>query len=240
MWRLASDIQITGCAAGDGYVHDAQCLVYRGPDARYQGRDICYGYNEDTVTIYDATNKTGNTTTLISRTSYLGAKYVHQGVVLDEMNQEFIMFDDELDERNGTEGPATNRLPTTYILDIRDLEIPKLAGFYQGGTRSIDHNQYIIHGYSYQSNYGAGLRVLDVRSVPADPTGAGICEAGFFDIYPEDDIEPGGGSVAFLGTWSSYAYFKSGYIYINTIERGSFVVKMTSKTCPSSAAPATA
>lgn len=35
-----------GCAAGDGYVHDAQCLVYRGPDTRYQGRDICYGYNE--------------------------------------------------------------------------------------------------------------------------------------------------------------------------------------------------
>lgn len=35
-----------GCAAGDGYVHDAQCLVYRGPDTRYQGRDVCYGYNE--------------------------------------------------------------------------------------------------------------------------------------------------------------------------------------------------
>lgn len=35
-----------GCAAGDGYVHDAECLVYRGPDKRYEGRDICYGYNE--------------------------------------------------------------------------------------------------------------------------------------------------------------------------------------------------
>lgn len=40
-----------GCAAGDGYVHDAECLVYRGPDTRYTGRDICYGYNEDTITI---------------------------------------------------------------------------------------------------------------------------------------------------------------------------------------------
>lgn len=40
-----------GCAAGDGYVHDAQCLVYRGPDAAYVGRDICYGYNEDTLTM---------------------------------------------------------------------------------------------------------------------------------------------------------------------------------------------
>lgn len=44
-----------GCAAGDGYVHDAQCLVYRGPDKKYYGRDICYGYNEDTLTICKAT-----------------------------------------------------------------------------------------------------------------------------------------------------------------------------------------
>lgn len=35
-----------GCAAGDGYVHDAECLVYRGPDKKYEGRDICYAYNE--------------------------------------------------------------------------------------------------------------------------------------------------------------------------------------------------
>lgn len=40
-----------GCASGDGYVHDAQCLVYRGPDTAYVGRDICYGYNEDTLTM---------------------------------------------------------------------------------------------------------------------------------------------------------------------------------------------
>lgn len=60
-----------GCAAGDGYVHDAQCLVYRGPDEKYFGRDICYGYNEDTLTIYDVTNK--NETNIISRTSYEGA-----------------------------------------------------------------------------------------------------------------------------------------------------------------------
>lgn len=40
-----------GCAAGDGYVHDAQCLTYKGPDKRFQGKDICYGYNEDTLTM---------------------------------------------------------------------------------------------------------------------------------------------------------------------------------------------
>lgn len=29
----------------------AQCVIYRGPDEKYQGVDICYGYNEDTLTM---------------------------------------------------------------------------------------------------------------------------------------------------------------------------------------------
>jgi choice-of-anchor B domain-containing protein len=224
-----------GCAAGDGYVHDAECLVYRGPDTRYQGRDICYGYNEDTLTIYDVTNKVGNVTNIISRTSYPGAEYVHQGVVNDEQNQEYIFLDDEFDERDATVGPMTQGLPTTHILDIRDLENPHYSGVYVGKRRAIDHNQYMVDGYLYQSNYGAGLAVLDVSSVTKDPSGASICEAGMFDIHPEDDEEEGGGTVAFLGTWSSYAAFESGFIFVHTIERGSFVVKMTSKECPSPA-----
>lgn len=107
----------------------------------------------DTLTIYDVTNKIGNTTTLISRTSYTGAKYIHQGTVLDIVNQEFLVLDDELDERDGMEGPATSKLPITYIFDIRDLESPKLTGFYEGNTRSIDHNQYIVDGYNYQCKF---------------------------------------------------------------------------------------
>ncbi|KAF1842957.1 uncharacterized protein K460DRAFT_136923 [Cucurbitaria berberidis CBS 394.84] len=221
-----------GCAAGDGYVHDAQCLVYRGPDTRYQGRDICYAYNEDTLTIYDVTNKVGNVTNIISITSYPGAEYVHQGVVNNETWQEYIFLDDEFDERDARVGPMTQGLPTTHIFDIRDLENPFYSGNYEGKRRAIDHNQYITDGYSYQSNYGAGLTVLDIRSITEDPSGNSICEAGFFDIYPEDDDKEGGGTVAFLGSWSSYANFKSGFIFVHTIERGSFVVKMTSKECP--------
>ncbi|PSN60722.1 hypothetical protein BS50DRAFT_535171 [Corynespora cassiicola Philippines] len=221
-----------GCAAGDGYVHDAQCLVYRGPDKRYFGRDICYAYNEDSLTIYDVTNKVGNTTTIISRTEYPGVEYAHQGVVNDEFNQEYLFLDDEFDERDAKVGPMTQGLPTTHIFDIRDLENPHYSGNFHGKARSIDHNQYIVDGFDYQSNYGAGLTVWDIRSVTKDPSGSSICEAGFFDIYPEDDELEGGGTVAFLGSWSSYPYFKSGFIFVHTIERGSFVVKMTSKECP--------
>lgn len=218
-----------GCAEQDGYVHDAQCLVYRGPDKKYAGRDICYGYNEDTLTIYDVTDKTN--TSIISRISYEGATYTHQGWVLDPNNQEFLVLDDEVDEIDRV-GPASDAFPVTYIWDIRSLEKPLQTGIYKSKVRSIDHNQYVIGNLNYQSHYGAGLRVLDISSIPQDPTGAGVCEAAFFDIYPEDDTAPGGGIVEFVGTWSSYAFFKSGYIFVNTIERGAFTLKLTSETCP--------
>lgn len=41
-----------GCVGKDGYVHDAQCVVYHGPDIQYTGHEICFGYNEDTLTMY--------------------------------------------------------------------------------------------------------------------------------------------------------------------------------------------
>ena len=53
-----------------------------------------------------------------------------------------------------------------------------------------------------------------------------VKEIGFFDVYPEDDNVSGGGSVDFVGTWSSYALFKSGYILVNTMERGAFILKL--------------
>ncbi|KAK0388339.1 hypothetical protein NLU13_4584 [Sarocladium strictum] len=228
------NVHATGCASADGYVHDAECLVYRGPDKRYTGRDICYAYNEDTMTIFDVTDKVGNNSKIISITDYPGAEYVHQGVVNNEQWQEYIFLDDEFDERDAREGPESllQGRPTTHILDIRDLENPVWAGSFAGRTRSIDHNQYVKGNLLYQSNYGNGLNVWDIGSVTEDPSGDSICQAGFFDIYPEDDENEGGGSVAFLGSWSSYAMFKSGFIMVHTIERGTFIVKMTSTTCP--------
>ncbi|KIX09555.1 uncharacterized protein Z518_00635 [Rhinocladiella mackenziei CBS 650.93] len=215
-----------GCAGQDGYVHDAQCVVYHGPDSRYEGVDICYGYNEDTLTIYDVTDKTGlNTSRIISKTSYVGARYTHQGWLLDSSYQQYLLLDDELDEEYYT-GPAADRYPVTYIFDISDLENPVQTGLYKSKAYSIDHNQYIFDGLDYQSNYGAGIRVLDVSSIPHDPTGASIEEIAFFDIYPEDDHLENGGIIDFVGTWSHYAGFPSGNVFVNTIERGAFVVKM--------------
>jgi choice-of-anchor B domain-containing protein len=210
-----------GCASQDGYVHDAQGVIYKGPQTKYQGREIVFGFNENAFTIYDVTDK--KTPKVISRTSYEGATYVHQGWLLNS-DMEYLLMDDELDEQQGN-GPAADGKPVTYIWDVRDLEHPKNTGHYKGPVKSIDHNQYIHDMKAYQSNYGSGFRIMDVSSIPEDPTGGGVEEAGFFDIYPEDDADEGGGKTEFIGSWSSYAYFKSGYIFVNTIERGGFVLK---------------
>jgi choice-of-anchor B domain-containing protein len=46
-----------GCYSGDGYTHDTQCVIYNGPDADYQGAEVCFSSNEDTLTIVDVSNK---------------------------------------------------------------------------------------------------------------------------------------------------------------------------------------
>lgn len=219
----------TGCAADDGYVHDAQCLIYKGPHQKYYGREICYGYNEDSLTIYDITDKT--VTNIISKTSYEGAAYTHQGWVLDPENQEFLILDDELDEQKGLNpagphGTVGDGKSTTYIWNITNLEAPLQTGIWKSDIVAIDHNQYVKNWFSYQSNYGAGLRILDVKSIPSDPTGAGIKEVAYIDIFPDDDEDS---KPVFIGTWGSYPYFKSGHIVINTYDRGVFVVKRSQK-----------
>ncbi|KAK3708293.1 hypothetical protein LTR37_011558 [Vermiconidia calcicola] len=214
-----------GCASDDGYTHDAQCVKYNGPDTRYTGRDICMAYNEDSLTIVDATDKSGkNASTFLGKLYYPGASYTHQGWFIND-NHDFLLIDDELDEIEAN-GTAASGIPVTHIVDASDLHNPKYTGYFNAtDSKAIDHNQYIVDGLAYQSNYGSGLWVHDVTSIPSDPTGNSVETVAFFDIYPEDDAAEGGGLVEFVGTWSHFL-LPSGHVVINTIERGVFVVKI--------------
>jgi len=147
-----------------------------------------------------------------------------KGWVLDTKWQQFLIMDDEYDEVDAV-GPAADGFPVSYIWDISSLASPKQTGYYKGLRRGIDHNQFVKDGFSYQSNYALGISVLDLRSVPSDPTGKGIKEVAYFDTHPEDDNVPGGGNITFTGTWSHYPFLPSGFIVINTMDRGAFVVK---------------
>jgi len=196
-----------GCFGDDGYVHDAQCVNYNGPDTKYTGKEICYCYNEDSLTIVDATNK--NAMTLISRVEYQGSQYTHQGWLLP--NKAYLLLNDELDE---LENP--NHHTRTMLWNVEDLENPFLKDSYYNAETVIDHNLYTKGNRAYLSNYCGGLRIYDTT---AAATGGKMTEIGYFDVAPQCS------TTQFLGYWSSYIYFPSGNIVVNSIERGLFVVK---------------
>jgi choice-of-anchor B domain-containing protein len=208
-----------GCAASDGYTHDAQCVNYNGPDKRYKGRNICVAYNEDSVTIWDSTNKANST--MLSRLEYPGATYTHQGWWLERNWHEFILFNDELDEYYGV---VESGIPITHIMDLSDLENPVYTGFFENTDhKAVDHNLYIEKGIMFQSNYGAGVWVTDVKSIKKHPDGSKVKKLAFFDMHPEDDAA--GGSLEFVGSWGNFQ-FPSGFIVANTFERGAYVLRV--------------
>ncbi len=198
-----------GCFSADGYTHDTQCVVYNGPDTTYQGREICFNANEDTLTIVDVEDK--NNPVQLSRTPYVGSAYTHQGWLTEDHT--YFLLDDELDEV----GNGVNT--TTYIWDVSDLDNPVNTSNYVATNPSSDHNLYIRGNLAYLSNYRSGLRILDISDV-----GNGILEEiAYFDVYPEDDNAGAGGS----GSWSNYPYFDSGVVIVSSIDRGLFILGPT-------------
>lgn len=206
--RDPTNPQFAGCFGDDGYVHDAQCVIYSGPDTRYSGNEICFCYNEDTLTLVDVTDK--DAMTMISRIPYNNAFYTHQGWLLGD--QSHLLLNDELDELYGP-SPYTRSL----IWNVNSLDKPILIGDFFSSKQATDHNLYIRDNLAYETNYCAGLRVLDVSEMKQGR----ISEVGYFDVAP-DCNSPG-----FRGSWSSYPYFKSKTIIVNSIERGLFVLKYT-------------
>lgn len=194
-----------GCFSADGYTHDAQCINYDGPDADYLGHEVCFAANEDTLTIVDVSNKASPVQ--ISRTGYSGSGYAHQGWLSDD--RRYMLFDDELDEQN--DGHNTR----TYVWDVQDLDAPHVDFTYDGPTKAIDHNLYIHEGYAYESNYQAGLRILDLSKIDSDV----LTEAAFFDTHPESD------SADFEGAWSNYPFYASGVVGVSDINRGLFLLQ---------------
>jgi hypothetical protein len=100
--------------------------------------------------------------------------------------------------------------------DMADLDAPVYLGYYESSSPASDHNLYTKGDYCYQSNYRAGLRILDMT----DLENGNLDEVAFFDLFPQsDDVNTGG------GTWSNYPYFESGNIIITHRQFGLFVLR---------------
>ncbi|MBC14164.1 MAG: hypothetical protein CMM85_14490, partial [Rhodothermaceae bacterium] len=193
-----------GCFSADGYTHDAQCLIYSGPDTDHTGTPICVASNEDTVTVVDVSNRAAPVQ--LSRTFYPNPSYTHQGWFTED--QRWFVVNDEIDEINN--GFATR----TIVMDMADLDAPDFSFFHAGTTNASDHNLYIKGDRIFQSNYRAGLQILDATTIAS----GSLSQVAFFDTFPSSN------AVGTSGQWSNYPYFESGIVIASDISNGLFVL----------------
>jgi len=196
--------QAAGGFEDESYSHDSQVVNYNGPDADYIGSEILISSNEDQVVIVDVTDKANPVT--ISTITYSNIGYTHQGWFTEDMT--YFLLGDEVDEIN------LNNNTRTIVFDLTDLDNPEHHMNYSGPTAAIDHNGYVVGNLFYQSNYTAGVRVIDITNIASNS----MTEVGFFDSYPTDD------STSFHGAWNVYPFFASGNIIISDIEGGMFII----------------
>jgi len=198
-----------GGYSGDGYSHDAQVIMYDGPDTEHQGKEILVSStgNDQAVAIVDVTDKANPQG--ISTIGYQNVGYTHQGWFTED--HRFFLLGDEFDE--GDVGFNTR----TVIFDLTDLDNPIEDFEFFGETTAIDHNGYVLGNYYYLANYAAGLRVIDI----SDIENSNMNQVAYFDSYTPDN------NASYNGVWNVYPYFPSGVVTINDRSEGFFVVKAT-------------
>lgn len=189
-----------GGYSADGYTHDAQVLIYDGPDTEHTGKEIFLGSNGDfgsnnKVVVVDISDK--NNPQHISEMTYPDMVYAHQGWFTEDKN--YFLLGDEADESDS--GFNTR----TIIFDVSDLDNPSLHFEFFGTTAAIDHNGYTVGDKFYMAAYNAGLRVLDI----SDIANQNISEYGYFDTFPSNN------QAGFSGAWNVYPFFPSRNIVIS-------------------------
>ncbi len=190
------------------YIHDAQCVIYTGPDADHNGREICFNAAERSMIITDVTDKDSVIT--LGFGSHPNVQYSHQGWLTED--QKYFIMNDELDEYN------LGRNTRTHIFDVSDLDNPFFIDSFIHATESIDHNLYVKGNIVYMSNYNSGLRMFSL----SDLGNAQLSPLGYFDSKPDGETQEEAG---FYGSWSNYPFFESGIILITDIEKGLYILK---------------
>jgi choice-of-anchor B domain-containing protein len=176
------------------------------PSQRYTDREVCFNSAEDKVVIVDVTDKQAPVT--LGVTDYPMVGYTHQGWLTEDHGR--LVVNDEMDE-TGFDIPTRS-----IVIDVTDLENPEFHFEYEHGTDAITHNNYIVDGLIYHSNYTSGLRVHDITNI-ADEM---VEPVGFFDTFPAH------GNPTFDGTWSNYPFFDSGTIAVSGIDEGLFLLRL--------------
>ncbi|MEJ2130451.1 MAG: choice-of-anchor B family protein [Gammaproteobacteria bacterium] len=193
-----------GCFSGE-YVHDAQCVVYAGPDPDHQGKDICFGSDEDFFTIIDMADK--QAPVVLDHSVRADHDYVHQGWLTED--QRYFLLGDEADEVN------RGRNTTTYVYDVADLDAMVLVGLFTNTTASIDHNLYVLGNHVFEANYTSGLRILRIGNLALNE----LVEIASFDTVASTDAR------GFVGAWTAFPFFASGIVVVSDADTGLYVLE---------------
>ncbi len=184
-----------GGYADEGYSHDAQVIVYDGPDSDYTGHEIYFGSHASHVSIIDVTDK--NNPQLIKSFLYPSTGYTHQNWLTED--RKYMLLGDEGDEFDF--GFNTR----TVVFDLTDLDNPILHHEYYSETSSVDHNGYVVGDKYILANYSSGLRIVDI----SDIENGNMAPDGYFDSYPANN------NANYAGSWNVYPFFESGNIPIS-------------------------
>ena len=96
----------------EGYSHDAQIVVYNGPDTDHTGKVLYFGANEDKVVIVDMTNQLAPVT--ISTFTYSNTAYTHQGW-LTENHKYFLYY-----KKFATKDFEKNKIKKIYLINEKN------------------------------------------------------------------------------------------------------------------------
>ena len=201
----------------DGYIHDTQCVVYRGPDTEHRSKEICITASVTHIMVLDVSDKAD--IEKLSSSDYPGAGYAHQGWLSED--HRFFFLNDEFDERYD----ITRAGARTVIWDLVDLDDPVVHGEYFSPVHTVDHNLYVRGSHVVMANYTSGLRIVDVSDID-NPV-----ERGFFDTHPQND------SLQFRGAWTAYPFFQSGIIVVSSDPEGLFLLEPTAISLSASEPP---
>jgi choice-of-anchor B domain-containing protein len=207
-WNLAdpaNPVRVGPASLTGNYIHESYVHAYTsGP---YAGKQIFFGCSTDQgLEIWDFTDKAHPVK--IKTMTYPNIGYCHQCWMSED--EKYLYMDDEFDE--SMFGFDTR----TVVFDVSSLENGHYVTTFTTGIGTIDHNQYLIDGFIYQSNYKSGLHIFDTNDNQTAPT-----QVGWFDTYPEDDTQ------GYEGLWSNYPFFPSGTVIGSDINRGLFIWDVT-------------
>ncbi len=231
-------------------IHDAQCTIYRGPDADYNGNyagpdmdgdadngsqaELCFTFDEDEINIVDVSDKKNPTVVnTIDYTALNGAGtpgadnavtgfYAHQGWLTQ--HHDFLIFNDELDELNTRVGALTGGT-TTYWVELADLDAKDDDGRFNGAP--VQHHKHDTLATDHNL-YVKGDLIFEANYT-----------AGLRVLrYPEEglrngeltevgffDVDPGVDSAGFAGAWNVYPFFESGTILVSSLDEGLYTLR---------------